>query len=120
MSKIKRLTPAQFRRVKTIIKNQCCNYCDGECILLDCTCPQTITYSLICKWFKNAVLPNDKELYINLIKPAETKKCTVCGTEFIPTGRRAKYCDNCRKIVWNRQKAEYIRKKRYECRKFKT
>lgn len=112
MSKIKRLTPAQFRRIKTIIKNQCCNYCNGECLLLDCTCPQTITYSLICKWFKNAVLPNDKDLYIKLMKPENRKKCTVCGTEFIPTGRRAKYCDNCRKKIRLQKEAERKRNKR--------
>lgn len=110
MSKIKRLTPAQFHRVKTIIKNQCCNYCNGECILLDCTCPQTITYSLICKWFKNAVLPNDKELYIKIIKPENTNKCVVCGKEFVKKTNNAKYCDNCRVIVRRRKVAEYKRK----------
>ncbi|MBP3361728.1 MAG: cysteine-rich VLP protein [Clostridia bacterium] len=114
-----RLTPDQFHRCKALIKNQCCNFCDGECLLLDCECPQTITYSLICKWFKNAVLPNNKELYIKLIKPVNTKRCIICGAEYIPKGRNSKYCRNCGKIALNKQKAEYIRKKRYECRKFK-
>ena len=40
-----------------------CNYDCGNCLLLDngeeCVCPQSITYSLICKWFRAAVLPLD-------------------------------------------------------------
>ena len=73
MSNIIRMTPDQLRRVKALIKNQCCNYDDGDCLLLDCPCPQMITYSLICKWSKTAVLPNNKELYIQLIKSVNTK-----------------------------------------------
>ena len=50
----------------------------GDCILLDCVCPQTITYShIICKWFKTAVLPLDKELYIELMKPKDTRVCAI-------------------------------------------
>ncbi len=61
------LTPKQSRRVNALIRRECCNYDNGICILLDCVCPQTITYShIICKWFKTAVLPLDKELYIQL------------------------------------------------------
>ena len=61
----------------SIDKNQCCNYDNGNCILLDdgepCVCPQSISYSLNCKWFRTAVLPNDKELYIKLMKPKNRK-----------------------------------------------
>lgn len=117
MSNIIRMTPDQLRRIKALIKNQCCNYDDGDCLLLDCPCPQMITYSLICKWSKTAVLPNNKELYIQLIKSVNTKKCDVCGKPFTPKSNRAKYCDKCRRIVWNRQKADYIRKRRHMCRK---
>ena len=116
MSNIIRMTPDQLRRIKALIKNQCCNYDDGDCLLLDCPCPQMITYSLICKWCKTAVLPNNKELYIQLIKSVNTKKCDVCGKLFTPKSNRAKYCDKCRRIVWNKQKADYIRKSRHMCR----
>lgn len=81
MSDIIRMTPEQARRSRALIKNQCCNYDNGNCILLDdgepCVCPQSISYSLNCKWFRTAVLPNDKELYIKLMKPKNRKKCTV-------------------------------------------
>ena len=32
----------------------------------ECVCPQSITYSLICKWFRAAVLPLDGVLYAAL------------------------------------------------------
>lgn len=110
MSDIIRVTPDQFRRCKTLIKNQCCNYRDGECLFLDCECPQMITFSLICKWFKNAVLPNDTELYVQLIKPPNTDNCVVCGNKFIKRTNNAKYCDKCRVLIRRRKIAEYKRK----------
>ena len=92
MSDIIRMTPEQARRSRALIKNQCCNYDNGNCILLDdgepCVCPQSISYSLNCKWFRTAVLPNDKELYIKLMKPKNRKKCTVCGNEYKDAERK--------------------------------
>ena len=45
---------------------ECCNYIDGNCIALDdgeeCVCVQSISYSLLCRWFRTAILPQDKEL----------------------------------------------------------
>ena len=115
MSAIIRLEPKQSRRVNALVRRERCNYDNGNCILLDCTCPQTITYShIICKWFKTAVLPLDKELHIELMKPKNTRVCTVCGAEFTAPTRKFKYCDNCRKIVIRKQKAEYQRKKRLD------
>ena len=62
-----KLPPSQRRRCNRLIKRLCANYDDGNCLLLDdgepCVCPQTISYSLLCRYFRNAVLPADKELY---------------------------------------------------------
>lgn len=116
MSDIIRMTPEQARRCKVLIKNQCCNYFDGNCILLDdgepCVCPQSISYSLNCKWFRTAVLPNDKELYIKLMKPDKSKKCPICGKYFLYRSQNKKYCDTCKKAVLRCQKANYQRKRR--------
>ena len=42
------------------------NYDGGNCIALDdgeeCVCVQSISYSLLCRWFRAAVLPLDREL----------------------------------------------------------
>ena len=56
----------QYRTARRLV-HSCCNYDSGYCLLLDngeeCICPQSITYSLICKWFRAAVLPLDEVLY---------------------------------------------------------
>ena len=111
------LTPNQSRQINTLIRRACCNYDNGHCILLDdgapCVCPQTITYShIVCHWFKTAVLPIDKALYIELIKPENTKKCAVCGKEYVYRGNKSKYCPDCKKAVRRRQKASYQWKRR--------
>jgi len=45
--------------VNALVKKSCCNYDNGNCLLLDdretCVCPQLISYSLLCKWFRAAV-----------------------------------------------------------------
>ena len=45
----------QYRAARRLV-HSCCNYDGGCCLLLDdgeeCVCPQSITYSLICKWFR--------------------------------------------------------------------
>lgn len=87
-----KLPPSQRRRCNRLIKRLCANYDDGNCLLLDdgepCVCPQTISYSLLCRYFRNAVLPADKELYAEIFKQ-RTYRCAECGAVLhpIPTGR---------------------------------
>lgn len=86
------LTPSQRRRCNRLIKKLCANYDDGNCLLLDdgepCVCPQTISYSLLCRYFRNAVLPAEKELYADIFKrvhiAAPSAGRLLCRT---PTGR---------------------------------
>ena len=40
-----RLTPGQLRSVRGLTK-RCCNFSDGDCLLLDGVCPQYISRSL--------------------------------------------------------------------------
>ena len=56
-----RLTPGQLRSVRGLTK-RCCNFLDGDCLLLDGVCPQYISRSLICRWFRRAVLPQQPKL----------------------------------------------------------
>ena len=83
MSDIKRLTPPQSRKVNSLVRRTCCNYDSGNCILLDdgdeCVCPQLISYSLLCKWFRIAVLSADKELYAELYHAEDMRCCSVCA-----------------------------------------
>ena len=49
-----RMTPAQRKQANALIRRECCNCEDGNCIVLDdgdaCTCPQTISFSVCCKF----------------------------------------------------------------------
>ena len=70
----------QYRRVRRLV-HECCNYIDGNCIALDdgeeCVCVQSISYSLLCRWFRTAILPQDKELETALFHRLNAKKCAV-------------------------------------------
>ena len=67
----------QYRRARRLV-HECCNYDGGNCIALDdgeeCVCVQSISYSLLCRWFRAAVLPLDRELK----RP--------CSTAWTPSG----------------------------------
>ena len=118
MSDIKRLDTKQSRRINTLVRKECCNFDGGHCILLDdgdpCVCPQIISFSLLCRWCRVAVLPLDKELYIQLTRPPNTKQCSVCGRYYLYKGNKSKYCPDCKKTVLRRQKADYQRRQRYK------
>lgn len=116
MSGLKRLTPQQSRKANALIKKTCCNCMGGNCILLDdgdeCVCPQLISYSLLCRWFQNAVLPADKRLYAELYQAEDRRRCAECGAAFASTSNSVKYCPDCRKQITRRQAAERMRKRR--------
>lgn len=81
---------------------------DGE----ECVCPQLISYSLLCKWFRMAVLPADTLLYAELMNTEDRKRCTECGAFFASSSNNVKYCPECRKQITRRQAAERMRKRR--------
>ena len=114
-----RLNDAQHRRVKKLTRCHCANNVRGCCLLLDdgepCVCPQTISYSLLCKWFRTAVLPLDKQLETALLFREDMKRCAVCGQPFLPGSNRAKYCKPCAAKVHRKQKNASDRKRRLLC-----
>ena len=79
--------------------HECCNYDEGNCLLLDdgepCVCVQSISLSLMCRWFRVAVLPLDGELAAALLYRGSRKRCAVCGAAFVPKSNRGKYCPDC-------------------------
>lgn len=77
----------QFRKVSRLVRRECCNCMDGNCLLLDDgethTCVQLISkYHIFCNHFKDAVLPLDKELYRVLICDNDYNRCQSCGSRF--------------------------------------
>ena len=111
-----RMTPAQRKQAASLIRRECCCCEDGNCIVLDdgdtCTCPQTISFSVCCKWFRWAVLPLDGTLEAEIFRDKDLKRCAVCGGVFVPKSNRAKYCPGCAARVHRRQKTESERKRR--------
>ena len=74
-----KITPKQAVRINNLVKNLCAN-CDedGNCILLDDgeahRCVQLISiYGIYCNYFKEAVLPSDRELYEQIKKINKSK-----------------------------------------------
>ena len=106
-----RLTPGQLRSVRGLTK-RCCNFLDGDCLLLDGVCPQFISRSLICRWFRRAVLPQQPKLEQAILSPKKLRRCEVCGTGILARSGRAKYCPACAKEVHRQQKAKSARKRR--------
>ena len=107
-----RMGPGQRRQAGALIRASCCNFDDGDCILLGDVCAQIISNSVCCRWFRWAVLPQDAVLENGLIRTAAAKRCAVCKRPFIPRSNRAKYCPRCGPVVRRCQKAESERKRR--------
>lgn len=96
-----RMTEKQFSRAKKLLRRLCANYDRGNCLLLEdgyepCPCPQLISNTLLCRYFRAAVLPADRELWAELLgQTGLRKRCAICGALFLPRSNRALYCEDC-------------------------
>lgn len=110
------MTPTQASKIRSLVRKCCCNFNQGNCLLLDdgyepCLCPQLITRSLICKWFREAVLPDDMQTHDEIILQQNAKICTECGARFIPGSNRARYCPDCAQRVRRAKEAKRQRER---------
>ena len=109
---------AAYRQARRLV-HECCNYDEGNCLLLDdgepCVCVQSISLSLMCRWFRVAVLPLDGELAAALLYRGSRKRCAVCGAAFVPKSNRGKYCPGCAGCMKKLKAAERKRKQRQKC-----
>ena len=83
-----------------------------------CCCVQTISYSLLFKWFRAAVLPLDPVLELRLLGGVP-KRCASCGEEFAPGSNRAQYCLAC-SVVRRKAKEAQRQRERYAMQSKKT
>lgn len=116
MEEVPRMNQEQFRKAKNLIKRMCANYDNGHCLLLDdgeeCVCVQSISYSLLCRYFRTAVLPNDRDLHDEILGISVRRRiCGECGNLFHATSQQRKYCASCSALRIKRQKAEWRRRK---------
>jgi len=108
------MTPSQRQKAVKLIRKICCNHDNGNCLLLDTVCVQSISYSVNCKFFRRVLL-EDREglpLKAEIFKDDTTKRCAVCGKAFQSKSNNAKYCGDCANEVQKRQKAAHARKRR--------
>lgn len=106
----------QFRKISRLVRRECCNCMDGNCLLLDDgethSCVQlTSKYHIFCNYFKDIVLPLDKELYQELIG-SDYKRCQSCGSRFCSTARNKRYCESCAERIKRQKAAERKRRQR--------
>ena len=111
------MTPKQRQKANALIKRLCANYDEGDCLLLDdgepCVCVQSISYSLLCKYFRNAVIPAEPMLEAEILG-THPDRCVSCGAPIIKRNNKKKYCERCAKVAYKRQQADYARKRRTE------
>ena len=116
MSERIRMNEDQFGRAKKLIRKSCCNFSQGECLCLDngesCTCAQMITRTVVCKWFREAVLPLDPKLHSELVPIKSGKMCKTCGKPLYSRSSNIKYCSKCAYEEKKKRDAERKRKRR--------
>ncbi len=116
MSKpIRELTAQETRSIRKLVTGNCANFdreygclpLESECVMLG----KAFCGNAMCRYFRDAVLPNDPELEaaLNLL-PA--KRCKQCGKVF-PASRRRIYCSKtCAEDAARAQTALRVRKHR--------
>ena len=121
-----RMTGRQKQDAVRLIRKRCSAHDKGNCLYLDdgeyVVCPQCISYSVCCKFFRRVLLydKDGEELEAELFRKDSIKHCVICGETFFSTSNRAKYCDTCKADVQRKQKAEYARRRRSESRKIEV
>jgi ribosomal protein S27AE len=86
-------------KIKRLVLAECCNYeeSNGKCLLLrDTKCPQ-VHSSPLCRFFKEAVMPLDKELMAEF-GTAFKKSCKRCGKDFPAEHHNQGYCPSCKTV----------------------
>ena len=107
------------QRPGTLVREVLRTYCDGNVSAAGrwrrMCCVQSISYSLLCRWFRAAVLPLDAALCTEITKDRDVvKRCSECGAAFMPKSNRAKYCPACAKRMRRRKEAERQRKRYWQ------
>ena len=119
---MRKVSPETRRKVIALIQAQCCNHFSGDCVACDTKCAQIARMRpgneradkepFACPWFRDAVLPLDKNLEATLIAPHEMRKCEMCGKMFAPGSNRSQYCESCAAMIRKKTKRESAQKKR--------
>ncbi len=116
-------TNNQKTRVMQLVRGHCCNYSTNpdECLLLDgFPCVLETSLHMCCNYFRDCVLPLDKQLEAELTSDKDMKKCASCGKSFVPGSNRAKYCPKCSEHEARKKDAARKRRKREDLSAFRA
>ena len=112
------LTREEKAAIRKLVTSMCANYdreygclpLGGSCYMMD-----KCWTGAYCRYFREAVLPNDSVQEAALTSGGatpDTKACPVCGGAFLPDGR-TRYCSAaCSAAALRKQKRDYMRKTR--------
>lgn len=106
------LTESQLRQARRLIRGLCANYDTGRCLILDSICPQYVSYTLLCNYFREAVLPEDKNLTMAVYGEPVVRRCVICQKPLQIKSNRAKYCPACAVIKRRKRQARYEQTRR--------
>lgn len=111
------LTAEQKKQCDSLCIKRCCNYYNGNCLLLEessrtVPCLQILSRHVFCRWFQNAVLPSDWKLEGEIFADEAMKMCISCGASFISRSGKVKYCPHCRTRIRREKTREYVARHR--------
>ena len=109
-----RMTARQKQTATRLIREICGNHDNGNCLLLADVCPQCITHSVVCKYFRWVLLEDIAGLSLKsqLFWYDTMKRCMICKGVYQSKSNNAKYCAICAANVHRRRKAIFARKRR--------
>ena len=96
---VRELTRNERMKIRSLVTHLCANY-DSEygCLPLDCDCYMLEKFwtGALCRYFEDAVLPNNPELEASLCGIGFKVACPGCGRKF-RAKTKERYCsDKCR------------------------
>lgn len=112
------LTRQERGDIRVLVTRRCANF-DREygCLPLECECYMLgkCWTGAYCRYFREAVLPNEPGLEAALVYPGgdpALRVCPICERSFYPHGKAA-YCSaRCSAVARRRRQREYMRKRR--------
>ena len=103
------LTNKQMKIIRKLVKEECANYIQAECIMLNGKCPQLSDKCNLCSYFKKSVLPLDEYLYSEVTREGFNKRCENCNVLFTSNAKNTRFCSKCAK---EQRKLSYRNSKR--------
>lgn len=111
------LTDSQLRQAKRLIRGLCANYDNGRCLILDSICSQYVSYTLLCNYFREAVLPEDKDLTMAVYGGPVVRRCLICSKPLSGAKKNTLFCRQCAGLRIRHSKREWAQKNNPKNRK---